>query len=70
MGAIYFGDEYEDAVTNSKGETIQLSKVTKQGASFRLLEELGTNPRVYYLPAANRKYPGPGELKEGAEKKS
>ena len=41
MGAIYFGDEYEDAVTNSKGETIQLSKVTKQGAGFRLLEELG-----------------------------
>jgi Fe-S-cluster-containing dehydrogenase component len=72
MGAIYFGDEYEDAVTNSKGETIQLSKVTKQGAGFRLLEELGTEPRVYFLPAANRKYPGPNELKEkeAAEKKS
>ena len=72
MGAIYFGDEYEDAVTNSKGETIQLSKVTKQGAGFRLLEELGTNPRVYFLPAANRKYPGPNELKEkeAAEKKA
>ena len=63
MGAIYFGDEYEDAVTNSKGDTIQLSKVTKQGAGFRLLEELGTEPRVYFLPAANRKYPGPGETK-------
>ena len=72
MGAIYFGNEYEDAVTNSKGETIQFSKVTKQGASFRVLEELGTNPRVYYLPAANRKYPGPNELKEkeAAGKKS
>jgi molybdopterin-containing oxidoreductase family iron-sulfur binding subunit len=72
MGAIYFGDEYEDAVTNSKGETIQLSKVTKQGAGFRLLEELGTNPRVYYLPATNRKYPGPDELKEkeASEKKA
>jgi molybdopterin-containing oxidoreductase family iron-sulfur binding subunit len=64
MGAIYFGDEYEDAVTNSKGETIQLSKITEQGAGFRLLEELGTEPRVYYLPAANRKYPGPNELKD------
>ena len=50
------------------GETIQLSKVTKQGVGFRLLEELGTDPRVYYMPAANRKYPAPGELK-AAEKK-
>jgi Fe-S-cluster-containing dehydrogenase component len=72
MGAIYFGDQYEDAGTNSKEETIQLSKVTKQGAGFRLLEELGTDPRVYYLPAAKRKHPAPGELKEkeAAEKKS
>ena len=69
MGAIYFGDEYEDAVTNSKGETIQLSKVTKQGAGFRLLEELGTDPRVYYLPPANRKYAAPGEPKPKAEEK-
>ncbi len=52
MGAVYVGDEYEDAVTNSKGETIQFSKVTKEGAGFRLLEELGTYPRVYYLPPA------------------
>jgi hypothetical protein len=57
------------AATNSKGETIQLSKVTKQGAGFRLLEEVGMDPRVYFLPAANRKYPAPGELK-AAEKKS
>jgi Fe-S-cluster-containing dehydrogenase component len=63
MGVIYVGDEYEDAVTNSKGVTIQLSKITKKGASFRLLEDLGTNPRVYYLPAANRKYPAPGDLR-------
>lgn len=61
MGAVYFGDELEDAVTNSKGETIQLSKVAKKGAGYRLLEELGTEPRVYYLPPANRKYPAPGD---------
>jgi molybdopterin-containing oxidoreductase family iron-sulfur binding subunit len=61
MGAVYFGDELEDAVTNAKGETIQLSKVVKRGAGFRLLEELGTEPRVYYLPPANRKYPSPDE---------
>ena len=61
MGAIYFGDELEDAVTNSKGETLQLSKVVKRGAGYRLMEELGTEPRVYYLPPANRKYAAPDE---------
>jgi Fe-S-cluster-containing dehydrogenase component len=61
MYAVYVGDEYEDAVTNCKGETIQLSKVTKEGSAFRLLEDLGTEPRVYFLPPARRKYPAPGE---------
>lgn len=61
MGAIYFGDELEDAVTNARGETIQLSKAVRKGAAFRLMEELGTEPRVYYLPPVNRKYPGPDE---------
>ena len=63
MAAIYVGDQYEDAVTNAKKETIQLSKITKQGAGFRLLEELGTEPRVYFLPPSKRKYPAPGEPK-------
>ena len=61
MGAVYFGDELEDAVTNSLGETIQLSKIGKKGAAFRLMEDLGTEPRVYYLPPASRKYPSPDE---------
>ena len=61
MGALYFGDELEDAVTNAKGETMQFSKITAKGAGFRLMEELGTEPRVYYLPPVNRKYPSPGE---------
>jgi len=61
MGAVYFGDELEDAVTNSKGETLQLSKIVKRGAGYRLMEELGTEPRVYYLPPANRKYAAPDE---------
>jgi molybdopterin-containing oxidoreductase family iron-sulfur binding subunit len=64
MGAIYFGDELEDAVTNSKGETIQFSKIAQRGAAFRLLEELGTEPRVYYLPPASRKYPSPEEKRK------
>jgi molybdopterin-containing oxidoreductase family iron-sulfur binding subunit len=61
MGAIYFGDELEDAVTNGKGETVQFSKIAKRGAAFRLLEELGTNPRVFFLPPSSRKYPAPDE---------
>jgi molybdopterin-containing oxidoreductase family iron-sulfur binding subunit len=61
MGAIYFGDRLEDAVTNGKGETIQFTKIAKRGASFRLMEELGTEPSVYYLPPASRKYPAPDE---------
>jgi len=61
MGAIYFGDEYEDVVINSKGETIQFSKIAKRGASFRMLEELGTEPRVYYLPPVDRKHDSPDE---------
>lgn len=50
MGAIFFGDENEDAVTNSLGETHRLSDLLAEGAAERHLEELGTEPRVWYLP--------------------
>ncbi len=58
MGALYFGDENEDAVTNSD-ETVQLSKLLEERAGYRYFEELGTEPRVYYLPPKDRQYPGP-----------
>ncbi len=61
MGAIWFGDENEDAVTNAKGETVRLSALLRDRAAFRYMEELGTKPRVHYLPADNRRYPAPGE---------
>lgn len=61
MGAIYFGDQFEDAVTNSKGETERLGKLLKDRAGYRFMEELGTEPRVFYLPPKNRMYPAPGE---------
>lgn len=61
MGAVYYGDQNEDAVTNSKGETVRLSQLLKDNAAYRFLEELGTEPRVYYLPPKNRAFPGPGE---------
>jgi molybdopterin-containing oxidoreductase family iron-sulfur binding subunit len=66
MGAIYFGDENEDAVTNSGGETVRLSALLRDRAAYRHLENLGTKPRVYYLPPVHRQYPAPGEAKEKA----
>ncbi len=70
MGAIYMGDENENAVTNSVGVTVQLSKLLEDNAAYRYLEELGTKPRVYYLPQKNRKYPKPdmNNEKEGEKK--
>jgi molybdopterin-containing oxidoreductase family iron-sulfur binding subunit len=65
MGAIYFGDQNEDAVTNSFSETIRLSKTLRDRAAYRHLEELGTEPRVYYLPPVHRQYPAPDEVKKG-----
>jgi Fe-S-cluster-containing dehydrogenase component len=59
MNVIYFGDQNEDAVTNSSGVTVKLSKLLEDNAGYRHLEELGTEPRVYYLPPKNRKYPAP-----------
>jgi molybdopterin-containing oxidoreductase family iron-sulfur binding subunit len=67
MQAIYFGDENEDAVTDSLGVTLRFSKLLRQRAGYRYLEDLGTQPRVYYLPPVNRIYPAPDEVKkEGA----
>jgi molybdopterin-containing oxidoreductase family iron-sulfur binding subunit len=60
MGALYFGDQNEDAVTNSQGETLRLSKLLLDRSGYRHLEELGTKPRVYYLPPSNRQFPAPG----------
>lgn len=61
MGAIYFGDRVEDAVTNSQSETVRFSDLIKQNAGYRFMEELGTEPRVYYLPPRKRLYPAPPE---------
>lgn len=72
MGALYFGDAAEDAVTNSKGETLPLRKMLSENAAFRLREHLGTGPSVFYLPQKSRTYkegrwePNPDEGK-GAE---
>ncbi len=49
-----FGDAYEDAVTNGSGQTFKLSKLLKDRAGHRLMEGLGTEPSVYYLPPVDR----------------
>jgi molybdopterin-containing oxidoreductase family iron-sulfur binding subunit len=54
-GVYYFGNEYEDAVTNgTTKETVRLSELLKNNGGYRLMPELGTEPRVYYLPPKNR----------------
>lgn len=61
MNAIYFGDQNEDAVTSASGETFKLSQLLEDRAGYRYMEELGLEPRVYYLPPKNRIYPKPGD---------
>lgn len=54
-GVYYFGNIYEDAVTNgTSGETVSLSNLLAQNAGYRLMEELGTAPSIYYLPPKDR----------------
>lgn len=52
-GVFYFGDKYEDTVTNGD-ETLRLSKLLRDKDGYRLMESLGTKPSVYYLPPVNR----------------
>ena len=52
-GVFYFGDKYEDTVTNGE-ETLRLSKLLADKSGYRLMEDLGTSPSVYYLPPVNR----------------
>lgn len=54
-GVYYFGDENQDAVTNgTTKETFRLSELLRVNAGYQLMAELGTKPRVYYLPPKNR----------------
>ncbi|MGZ0016039.1 4Fe-4S dicluster domain-containing protein [Yeosuana sp. AK3] len=58
-----FGDIYEDAVTNGSGQTFKLSALLKERSGHRLLEGLGAEPSVYYLPPTERLV----EFEEGME---
>jgi len=47
-GVFYFGDKYEDTVTNEE-VTVRLSKLLEDKAAYKELEELGTALTEYYL---------------------
>jgi len=55
-GVFAFGDLNEDTVTNG-AETFRFSDLIKDKAGYRLLEDLGTKPSVYYLPPVSRNFP-------------
>ena len=49
MGVTYIGDLVTDIAVNSQGTTVVLSQFLKENDAVRFKEELGTNPRVYYI---------------------
>jgi Fe-S-cluster-containing dehydrogenase component len=55
-GVFMFGDMNEDSVTNG-AETFRFSDLIKDKSGYRLMEDLGTKPSVYYLPPVNRNFP-------------
>ena len=48
-GALYYGDLEEDVATNAR-DIIKISSYLARNQAFRYKEELGTKPRVYYIP--------------------
>jgi Fe-S-cluster-containing dehydrogenase component len=68
-GVYYFGDENEDAVTNgTTKETVSLRELLKKNGGYRLMPELGTKPRVYYLPPKNRLFESDEPVPEQKDK--
>ena len=66
-GVFFFGDMNEDSVTNG-AETFRFSELIKDKAGYRLMEDLGTKPRVYYLPPVNRNFPFEAGLENDKQK--
>ncbi len=67
-GVFMFGDMIEDTVTNG-AETFRFSELIKDKAGYRLMEDLGTKPSVYYLPPVNRNFPYESGLETDSTKK-
>jgi len=49
MKVLWFGDAAQDAVSDGE-EVVRLSQMIKDRGAYRLKEDLGTDPRVLYLP--------------------
>jgi Fe-S-cluster-containing dehydrogenase component len=62
-GVYFFGDMNEDSVTNGS-ETFRFSDLIRDKAGYRLMEDLGTKPSVYYLPPVSRNF----KFEEGLDK--
>ena len=54
-GVIWYGDKNQDAVTNGN-ETVRFSEMIQDRGGYRFMEELGTEPSVFYLPPVNRAF--------------
>jgi len=67
-GVFFFGDMYEDTVTNGS-ETFRFTDLIRDKAGYRLMEDLGTKPSVYYLPPVNRNFKFEEGLKTEEEAK-
>lgn len=67
-GVFFFGDLLEDSVSNGS-ETFRFSELIKDKAGYRLMEDLGTKPSVYYLPPVNRNFPFEEGLHNDSDKK-
>ncbi|MBV5343136.1 4Fe-4S dicluster domain-containing protein, partial [bacterium] len=66
-GVYYFGDENEDVVTNgTTKESVRFRKLLADNGGYTLMPELGTKPRVYYLPPKGKEYPFQDKDKEEA----
>ena len=57
----------EDTVTNG-AETVRFSDLIRDKAGYRMMEDLGTKPSVYYLPPVNRNFPFE-DVEDSVEKK-
>ncbi len=55
MNAIYLGDLSRDIASNGK-DLVKLADFLAEHNAFRLKEELGTRPRVWYLPGHGQDY--------------
>ena len=65
-GVFFFGDMNEDTVTNGT-ETFRFSELIKDKAGYRLMEDLGTKPSVYFLPPVDRNFPFESGLENSQE---